>query len=69
MTNSFKNELKAVLKVARWEFILKTFTSIVMRGILLVISILFSFAINYITSKDKDMTVIMIVISIFLVGI
>ncbi len=69
MTNSFKNELKAVLKVARWEFILKTFTSIVMRGILLVIPILFSFAINYITSKDKDMAVIMIVISIFLVGI
>lgn len=69
MKSSFKSELKTVLKVAKWEFALKTFTSIVIRGILLVIPILFSAAINYVTVGDSSMTVIMLVISIFLVGI
>ena len=69
MKSGFKNELKIVLKVAKWEFILKTFTSVVMRGILLVIPILFSSAINYITNGDSNMTIIMLVISIVLAGI
>lgn len=69
MKNVFRNEFKTVLKIARWEFILKTFTSIVIRGILLVIPILFSAAINYITSGNSKMTVILLVISMILVGI
>ena len=69
MKNSFKNELKTVLKVAKWEFVLKTFVSIVMRGILLIIPILFSSAVNYITSGNKEMTMVMLVISIFLAGL
>ncbi len=69
MKGQFKHELKTVLKVAKWEYVLKTFISIVLRGILLVIPILFSLAINYINAKDKNMTIIMLVISIILIGI
>ena len=67
MKAGFKNELKTVLKVAKWEFVLKTFTSLMMRGILLIIPILFSAAINYVTQKDENMAIIMLVISIGLV--
>ena len=69
MKNGFKNELKTVLKVAKWEFILKTFVSIIMRGILLTIPILFSAAVNYITSFNKEKAILMLVISIALAGI
>ena len=69
MKSSFRKELKTVLKIAKWEYCLKFFTSIVIRGILLVIPILFSAAINYVTVGDSNMTVIMLVISIVLVGI
>ena len=69
MKNSFMNELKIVLKVAKKEYFLKTFVSVVIRGILLVIPILFSLAVNYITNKDTNMTIIMLIISILLVGI
>lgn len=69
MKTNFKHELKTVLKVAKWEYILKTFVSIVLRGILLVIPILFSLAINYITVKDKDMALIMLIVSIILIGV
>lgn len=68
MKNSFKSELKTVLKYAKWEFLLKTFTSVMIRGILLVIPILFSTAINYIYDKNTDMTVLTLTISIILVG-
>ena len=69
MKGQFKRELKTVLKVAKWEYVLKTFISVVLRGILLVIPILFSLAVNYINAKDTNMTVIMLVISIVLIGI
>ena len=69
MKNSFKSELKTVLKYAKWEFLLKTFTSVMIRGILLVIPILFSTAINYIYDKNTDMTVLTLTISIILVGV
>ena len=62
-------ELKIVLKVAKWEFLLKLFVSIMIRGILLVIPILFSMAVNAITVGDKDLTVTMIIISIILAGV
>ncbi len=69
MKNTFMNELKIVLKIAKKEFFLKTFVSIVIRGILLVIPILFSMAITYITNKDTNMAILMLIISIVLVGI
>ena len=69
MKSSFKSELKTVLKVAKWEFALKTFTSIILRGVLLVIPILFSAAVNYVTVKNSDMALIMLIISIILAGV
>lgn len=69
MKGSFRSELKTVLKVAKWEFVLKTFTSIMIRGILLIIPILFSAAINYINEKNTDMTIFMLITSIILVGV
>ena len=69
MKGSFKNELKIVLKVAKWEFLLKTFVSIMLRGTLLAIPILFSSAVNYITIKDSNMTIVMLIISIAVVGL
>ena len=68
MKNNFKSELKTVLKVAKKEFILKTFISIMMRGTLLAIPILFSAAVNYITAGNKEMTILMLVISIIVAG-
>jgi len=58
-----------VLKVAKWEFLLKLFVSVMIRGILLVIPILFSMAVNAITIGDKDLTITMIIISIILAGV
>lgn len=69
MKGQFGSELKTVLKVAKWEFILKTFTSLVMRGTLLIIPILFSEAINFVTINDETMAIIMIVISMLLISI
>ncbi len=69
MKGQFSSELKTVLKVAKCEFLLKTFTSIVMRGTLLIIPILFSEAINYVTLGDGNMAIIMIIISMFLISI
>ena len=65
----FIKELKTVLKIAKWEFLLKLFVSSMIRGILLVIPILFSMAVNAITVGDKDLTVTMITISIVLAGV
>ena len=64
MKYGFINEMRRVRKVARLEFFLKGFTSIVIRGILLVIPILFSNVIDYITDKEYESAFIFIVISI-----
>lgn len=66
---NFMKELKTVLKIAKWEYLLKLFVSIMIRGILLIIPILFSMAVNAITVGDKDLTVSMIIISIILAGV
>ena len=67
MKKEFSKELKTVLKVAKWEYLLKAFTSLVIRGTLLIIPILFSAAVNYITEQDTNMTIVMLTISIALV--
>ena len=64
MKGSFRSELKTVLKVAPFEYFLKFFTSIVIRGILLIIPILFSEVINYVTDKNYDGAVLLIIVSI-----
>ena len=69
MKSSFKSELKTVLKVAKWEYLLKLFVSVMIRGILLAIPILFSIAVNAVTEGNKDMFITMIIVSIVLVGI
>lgn len=62
--SSFKTELKTVLKVAKKEFLVKLFTSIVMRGILLIIPVLFSMTINYVTQGNIENALFFIVVSI-----
>lgn len=69
MKSNFKSELKTVLKVAKWEYLLKLFISIMLRGILLIIPILFSVAVNSVTKNDKDSFVFMIIVSIILAGV
>ena len=64
MKGSFRSELKTVLKVAPFEYFLKFFTSIIIRGILLVIPILFSQVINFVTDKEYNEAVILIIVSI-----
>ena len=64
MKSSFLKEYKIVHKVAPLEFIIKMFTSLVIRGILLVIPILFSSVIDFITNNDYDNAFIFIIISI-----
>ena len=69
MKTNFRSELKTVLKVAKWEYLLKLFVSVMIRGILLVIPILFSMAINDINAGNREGTVTMLIISIVLVGV
>lgn len=64
MKGNFINELKTVLKVAPFEYFLKFFTSIVIRSILLVIPILFSYVIDCVTDKVFDKAILFIIISI-----
>ena len=68
MKINLKQEFKTVLKVAKWEYLLKLFISILLRGILLAIPILFSIAVNSVTTNDRNMFVLMIVVSIILAG-
>lgn len=69
MKTNLKKELKIVFKVAKWEYILKLFISILLRGILLAIPILFSIAINAVTTNDKNIFIFMTIISIGLAGL
>ncbi len=64
MKNSVLKEYRILHKVAPLEFALKMFTSLVIRGILLVIPILFSQAIEFITDGDYNNAFLFIVISI-----
>ena len=69
MKSSFKSELKTVLKVAKWEYLLKLFVSVMIRGILLAIPVLFSVAVNAVTKGDKELFLTMTIVSIVLAGI
>ena len=69
MKSNFKSELKTVLKVAKWEFLLKLFISVMLRGVLLAIPVLFSIAVNAVTQGDKDLFLTMTIVSIILAGV
>ena len=69
MKTSLWNELKVTLKVAKKEYFLKLITSLMIRGILLIIPVLFSLAINYVTSGDYDNAIIVLLISIAVTGV
>jgi ATP-binding cassette subfamily B protein len=69
LKSNFKSELKTVLKVAKWEYVLKLFVSIMIRGILLAIPVLFSIAVNAVTKGDKDLFLTMTILSIILAGV
>lgn len=69
MKSNFKSELKTVLKVAKWELLLKLFVSIMIRGILLAIPVLFSIAVNAVTKGDKELFLTMTIVSIILAGV
>lgn len=65
MKNIF-SEIKIAVKEAKKEYSLKLLTSILIRGLLLIIPVLFSLAINYITNGRYDMAILMIIISIII---
>ena len=67
MKNSFRHELKVVLKVAWKEYLFKLFTSLVIRGILLIIPILFSYIINDVTNGLYDRAITILIILLVLV--
>ena len=64
MKGSLRKELKTVLKVAPLEFFLKFLTSITIRGILLVIPILFSMVIDLVTEGNYVDSIIIILVSV-----
>jgi len=66
MKGSFRSELKTVLKAAPFEYFLKFLTSLIIRGILLIIPILFSEVIDFVTDKNYDGAVVLIVVSILI---
>lgn len=69
MKNSFREELKTTLKVAKKEYFLKLLTSLMIRGILLVIPVLFSSAINDVTYGNYDNAIILLIISIVITAV
>ena len=69
MKTNIKKELKIVFKVAKWEYFLKILISILLRGVLLAIPILFSVAVNAVTTSDKNLFLIMLCVSFALVAV
>lgn len=57
-------EFKRVYKASKKEFLIKFFSSIVLRGLLLVIPVLFSNAVNYATKQDYSAALLYIILSI-----
>lgn len=66
MKISIWKEFKRVYKVAKKEFLIKFFTSIVLRGLLLVIPVLFSAAVNYATKQNYSAALLYIILSIII---
>ena len=61
---NFLSELKNNFKIAKKEYLYKLLTSIILRGLLLIIPILFSSAINDVTNNSIKHAIILIIITI-----
>lgn len=64
MKNNFIKEFKTALKKHKWEYTFKLFISIALRGLLLLIPVVFSNIINEVTKKSYDKAIILVLISI-----
>ena len=64
MSDNFFKELFNTLRLAKKEYGIKLFTSVLIRGILLVIPILYSESINKITQGKYNTAILFFVISI-----
>ena len=60
------NEFKKTFKVAKKEYINRLITAIVIRGILLVIPVLLSYAIEYVSKGEINSAILLIIISIII---
>ena len=69
MKNSFRQELKTTLKIAKKEYFLKLLTSLMIRGILLVIPVLFSMVINDVTNGKYENAIILLIVSIVITAV
>ena len=69
MTNSLFKEVRTTFKIAKIEYIIKFFISILLRGLLLIIPILYSIAINNITIGNYNMALIYFIVSIFITAL
>ncbi len=67
MNSNIFQELKKVYKVAKKEFNIKLIVSIILRGILLIIPILFSEVVNYATEANYNKALLYVGISIAIV--
>lgn len=69
MTGSFWSEIKTVFRVAKWQYFLKFFTSIAIRGILLIIPLLFSEAINCVTQNKYNTAIMVLIVTMLMAGL
>ena len=60
MKGMFLKELKKALKIAPFQYIILITTSIIIRGLLLIIPVVFSYAINYITVKNYNTAIVLL---------
>lgn len=60
MKGMFLKELKKALKIAPFQYIILITTSIIIRGLLLIIPVIFSYAINYITVKNYNTAIVLL---------
>ena len=68
MKGVFLKELKKALKIAPLQYIVLIITSIIIRALLLIIPVIFSYAINNITVKEYN-TAIILLLSLLLVAL
>ena len=60
MKGMFLKELKKALKIAPFQYIILITTSIIIRGLLLIIPVIFSYAINYITVNNYNTAIVLL---------
>ena len=66
MQNNILTEFKKAFKVAKKEFILRFINAIFIRGILLVLPVLISYTIEYVSKGKISSAILFVVISIII---